>query len=125
MYCLDKYDKEQTVGCILKTIKGVTGVMIKPEPTLSLSSVAGAFGSSTGTVSGYTGEIISLTLHFWIPEGGDTLVSEAMLALRISHSLILNAVDLRLKYAPLATLQEGLEECKKDFAKIWDYPPPI
>jgi len=50
---------------------------------------------------------------------------EAMLALRISHSLILNAVDLRLKYAPLATLQEGLEECKKDFAKIWDYPPPI
>jgi len=79
---LDKYDKEQTVGCILKTIKGVTGVMIKPEPALSLSSVAGAFGSSTGTVSGYTGEIISLTLRFWIPEGGDALVSEAMLALR-------------------------------------------
>jgi len=79
---LDKYDKEQTVGCILKTIKGVTGVMIKPEPTLSLSSVAGAFGSSTGTVSGYTGEIISLALRFWIPEGGDALVSEAMLALR-------------------------------------------
>ena len=79
---LDKYDKDQTVGCILKTIKGVTGVMIKPEPTLSLSSVAGAFGSSTGTVSGYTGEIISLTLRFWIPEGGDALVSEAMLALR-------------------------------------------
>src|SRR5438874_4071355 len=79
---LDKYEKEQTVGCILKTIKGVTGVMIKPEPTLSLSSVAGAFGSSTGTVSGYSGEIISLTLRFWIPEGGDALVSEAMLALR-------------------------------------------
>ncbi len=79
---LDKYDKEQTVGCILKTIKGVIGVMLKPEPTLSLSSVAGAFGSSTGTVSGYTGEIISLTLRFWIPEGGDALVSEAMLALR-------------------------------------------
>jgi len=79
---LDKYDKDQTVGCILKTIKGVTGVMIKPEPTLSLSSVAGAFGSSTGTVSGYTGEIITLTLRFWIPEGGDAPVSEAMLALR-------------------------------------------
>ena len=79
---LDKYDKDQTAACILKTIKGVAGVMIKPEPTLSLSSVAGAFGSSTGTVSGYTGEIISLTLRFWIPEGGDTPVSEAMLALR-------------------------------------------
>jgi small-conductance mechanosensitive channel len=79
---LDKYDKDQTGECILKTIKSVTGVMIKPEPTLSLSSVAGAFGSSTGTVSGYTGEIITLTLRFWIPEGRDTPVSEAMLALR-------------------------------------------
>ncbi len=79
---LDKYDKDQTAGCIIKTIKGVTDVMIKPEPTLSLSSVAGAFGSSTGTVSGYTGEIITLTLRFWIPEGGDTSISEAMLALR-------------------------------------------
>jgi small conductance mechanosensitive channel len=79
---LDKYDKDQTAGCILNTIKGVTGVMIKPEPTLNLSSVAGAFGSSTGTVSGYTGEIITLTLRFWIPEGGDAPVSEAMLALR-------------------------------------------
>jgi small-conductance mechanosensitive channel len=78
---LDKYDKDQTVECILKTIKGVTGVMLKPEPILSLSSVAGAFGSSTGTVSGYTGEIITLTLRFWIPEGGDTPITEAMLAL--------------------------------------------
>jgi small conductance mechanosensitive channel len=79
---LDKYDKDQTAGCILKTIKGVTGVMLKPEPALSLSSVAGAFGSSTGTVSGYTGEIITLTLRFWIPEGQDSVVSEVMLALR-------------------------------------------
>jgi len=50
---------------------------------------------------------------------------EALLAVRISHSLILNAVDLRLKYVPLASLQQGLGECKKDFAKIWGYPPPI
>ncbi|HEX6110352.1 MAG TPA: mechanosensitive ion channel domain-containing protein, partial [Ktedonobacteraceae bacterium] len=79
---LDKYDKDQTTECILKTIKGITDVMIKPEPTLSLSSVAGAFGNSTGTVSGYTGEIITLTLRFWIPEGRDSIVSDAMLALR-------------------------------------------
>jgi small conductance mechanosensitive channel len=79
---LDKYDKDQTTECILTTIKGITDVMIKPEPTLSLSSVAGAFGSSTGTVSGYTGEILTLTLRFWIPEGKDTPVTEAMLALR-------------------------------------------
>jgi small-conductance mechanosensitive channel len=79
---LDTYDKDQTTECILKTIKGITGVMIKPEPTLNLSSVAGAFGNSTGTVSGYTGEIITLTLRFWIPEGQDSIVSNAMLALR-------------------------------------------
>jgi len=90
---LDKYEKDQTAECILKTIKGVTGVMIKPEPTLNLSSVAGAFGSSTGTVSGYTGEIITLTLRFWIPESGDAPVSEAMLALRAA----LPYVDLTIR----------------------------
>lgn len=79
---LEKYDKDQTTECILKTVKGVTDVGIKPEPTLGLSSVAGAFGSSTGTVSGYTGEIMTLILRFWIPEGNDTVVSEVMLALR-------------------------------------------
>ena len=79
---LDTYDQDQTTECILKTIKGITDVMIKPEPTLSLSGVAGAFGNSTGTVSGYTGEIITLTLRFWIPEGRDSIVSNAMLALR-------------------------------------------
>jgi len=79
---LDKYDKDQTTECILKAIKDVAGVMLKPEPALSLSGVAGAFGSSTGTVSGYTGEIVTLSLRFWIPEGQDIVVSNAMLALR-------------------------------------------
>jgi small conductance mechanosensitive channel len=79
---LEKYDKDQTSECILKAIKGITGVFLKPEPKLSMSSVAGAFGSSTGTVSGYTGEIVTLTLWFWIPEGQDAIVSDAMLALR-------------------------------------------
>jgi small conductance mechanosensitive channel len=79
---LEKYDKEHTTECVLKAIKGVAGVFLKPEPALSMSNVAGAFGSSTGTVSGYTGEIVTLTLRFWIPEGQDTIVSDAMLALR-------------------------------------------
>ncbi len=79
---LEKYDKDQTNECVLKAVKGVTGVIIKPEPALTLSSVAGAFGSSTGTLSGYTGEILTLTLRFWIPEGQDSVVSDVMLALR-------------------------------------------
>ena len=79
---LDKYEKDKTAECILKTIKGVNGVMIKPEPTLNLSTVAGAFGSSTGTVSGYTGEIITLILRFWFPDGDVNIISEVMIALR-------------------------------------------
>ena len=77
----EEYDKAQITERILNTIKGVNGVMVKPEPTLSLSSIAGSFGSTTGTVSGYTGEIITVTLHFWTLEGQDSVVSEAITAL--------------------------------------------
>jgi small-conductance mechanosensitive channel len=79
---LAKYEKDQTSGCILNTIKSVTGVMQKPEPALSLSSLAGAFGNTTGMVSGYTGEIITLTLRFWISGGDSSVISNAMIALR-------------------------------------------
>jgi len=33
-------------------------------------------------LSGYSGEIITLTLSFWYPAGQDTIVSEVMHALR-------------------------------------------
>ncbi len=79
---LDKYDTELTTDNILKAIKDVTGVMLKPEPTVNLSTVAGAFGNSTGTVSGYTGEIISLLLRFWISDGDASIISDVMIALR-------------------------------------------
>ena len=50
---------------------------------------------------------------------------EAEFALKISHDLILNAMALRLKYAPSQLLQQGLAECKNDFVKIWGYPPHV
>jgi small conductance mechanosensitive channel len=78
----EEYDKAQATEHILSTIKEVSGVIEKPEPTLALSGIAGSFGSATGTVSGYTGEIITLTLHFWIPERQESVVSDAMIALR-------------------------------------------
>lgn len=78
----EEYDKAQAIEHILNTIKEVNGVMVNPEPTLSLSSIAGSFGGTTGAVSGYSGEIITLTLHFWIPESQDSVVSDAMIALR-------------------------------------------
>jgi small-conductance mechanosensitive channel len=78
----EEYDKDKMSESILKTIKEVNGVMMKPEPVLSLSAVAGSFGGTTGTLSGYSGEIITLTLSFWYPAGQDTRVSEVMHALR-------------------------------------------
>jgi small-conductance mechanosensitive channel len=77
----EEYDKDEMSESILKTIKEVNGVMMKPEPMLSLSAVAGSFGGTTGTLSGYSGEIITLTLSFWYPAGQDTIVSEVMHAL--------------------------------------------
>ena len=78
----EEYDKAQTAEHILNTIKEVHGVMANPEPELSFSAISGSFGGSTGAASGYTGEIITLTLRFWIPEGQDPVVSDAMIALR-------------------------------------------
>lgn len=78
----EEYDKERLTECILNAIKEVRGVMMKPEPTLALSNVAGSFGGSTGTLSGYSGEIITLLLRFWSPEGDDSVISNAMHDLR-------------------------------------------
>jgi small conductance mechanosensitive channel len=78
----EEYDKERMTECILNAIKEVKGVMMKPEPILALSNVAGSFGGSTGTLSGYSGEIITLLLRFWSPEGDDSVISDAMHDLR-------------------------------------------
>ena len=77
----EEYEQDTMAECILKAIKEVNGVMLKSEPTLSLSSVAGSFEGSTGTVSGYAGEIITLILRFWTREGDDSALSDAMHAL--------------------------------------------
>lgn len=50
---------------------------------------------------------------------------EAKQALRIAHDLILNALDLRLTYAPSDVLKEHFEVCKQDFVKIWKYETHI
>jgi hypothetical protein len=51
--------------------------------------------------------------------------AESRQAFCIAHDLILNAVDLRLNYSSSTVLKERLEECKKDFVRIWGYPPHI
>lgn len=78
----EDFEIDQTTESILNTIKEVNGVMLKPEPELRLMGTAGSFGSTTGITSGYTGRIITLALRFWLPEGQDSIVTDAMLALR-------------------------------------------
>lgn len=46
-------------------------------------------------------------------------------ALRSAHDLLMNAVDLRLRYAPSQELGALLEVCKADFKNIWGYEPHL
>ncbi len=78
----EDFEIDETAECILKAIKEVNGVMLKPEPELRLTGTAGSFGGTTGTTSGYTDRIITLALRFWFPEGQESIVTNAMFALR-------------------------------------------
>jgi hypothetical protein len=51
--------------------------------------------------------------------------AESAFAVRSSHDLLMNAVGLRLKYAPSEELSSLFEICKTDFNSIWGYPPHI
>jgi hypothetical protein len=50
---------------------------------------------------------------------------EAKFAMMLGYDLMLNAVDLRLKYAPSDSLQLLLDECKADFSRIWGHAPHL
>lgn len=50
---------------------------------------------------------------------------EARFAIMLGYDLMLNAVDLRLKYAPSDALQLLLDECKADFSRIWGHSPHL
>jgi hypothetical protein len=50
---------------------------------------------------------------------------EALAALRIGHDLLINALDLRLKYEASEELRKSFEVCTEDFQDVWRYPPHI
>ncbi len=72
----------ETPELILKTIKEISSVMVKPEPRVTVSSITGTVNGYTGAQSGYTGKAITLTLRFWIASGQISTVSEVMCGLR-------------------------------------------
>jgi len=86
----EEFDKEATPDQILKIVKELENVLVKPEPTIAVSRFAGTFGGTTGSTTGYTATIVTLTLRFWIASGRYMTVTEVMCAL---HKALPN-VDL-------------------------------
>src|SRR5579863_6142193 len=64
----DEYNQDETSEQILKAIKEIETVMVKPEPAVFLSA--------------YTGPQVTLTIRFWIANGQIATVSEVMYTLR-------------------------------------------
>lgn len=64
----DEYKREETAKTILKAVKGIETVMVKPEPVVYLSA--------------YAGTQITLTIRFWIANGQIATVSDVMYTLR-------------------------------------------
>lgn len=50
---------------------------------------------------------------------------EEQLALRLTHDLALNSIDLRLQCAPNKDHQARFDQCVIDFSLIWGYPAHI
>jgi Family of unknown function (DUF5677) len=50
---------------------------------------------------------------------------DGSLVLRASHDMLLNAVELRLKYVASDAVKAQLKQCKQDFINIWGYPAHI
>lgn len=51
--------------------------------------------------------------------------TEGTWALKLAHDLILNSVDLRLKYTASVHLHQQFDQCRHDFINIWGYSPHI
>lgn len=64
----DDYNQEETSEKILKAIKEIETVMVKPEPAVFLSA--------------YAGTQVTLTIRFWIANGQIATVSDVMYTLR-------------------------------------------
>ncbi len=79
----DEFHQDETPAQVLNVIKEMENVLVKPEPTISVSRFAGVTGSIADAATGYTGtgKTVFLTLHFWMPGGRYETVTEVMCAL--------------------------------------------
>ncbi len=86
----EEFNKEEMPDQILKIVREIDDVLVKPEPAIYVSRYSGTFGGNTGATTGYTTQIVILTLRFWIATGHYTTVTEVISAL---HRVLPN-VDL-------------------------------
>lgn len=79
----DAFHEDETPAQILKLVKEMENVLVKPEPTVAVSRFTGMTGGFSDSSTGYTGpgKAVFLTLRFWMPEGRYQTVTEVMCAL--------------------------------------------
>ncbi|HEV2580149.1 MAG TPA: mechanosensitive ion channel domain-containing protein [Ktedonobacteraceae bacterium] len=77
----EEFDKDETPPTILDVVRKQENVLVKPEPHVFVNHYAGTFGGTTGVKTGYSGQIVVLTLRFWMPSGRYDTVTEVMSAL--------------------------------------------
>ncbi len=106
--------------------------------TLEMAKEAGQLASLHSLAFDYASAFVHPSAMFVLsalsqPDPGENVLhvsvrpqdEQAKQALQIGHDLVLNAVDLRLKYSPSGALQERFDACVQDFARIWGFPPHL
>jgi small conductance mechanosensitive channel len=73
----EEFNKDETPALILKVVREMENVLVKPEPSIAVTRFTGTFGGTTG----YTTQVVMLTLRFWMPGGRYETVTEVMCAL--------------------------------------------
>src|SRR5437588_2012167 len=78
----EEFVKDETVNQIIKALKGIETVMVKPEPVVM--------------INGYTGNSITLLVRYWVANRQPGTISEVMYTLRT----ILPNADLAILESP-------------------------
>ncbi len=85
----EEFVKDQTPERIIKALKEMAIVLVKPEPTAA--------------ISGYSGKLVTLAVHFWIASGPPVTVSEQL----ASVSEVMYTLHTVLPDADIAVLESA------------------
>lgn len=77
----EEFNKEETPTQILKAVREIENVLVKPEPSVYLSRYSSTFDSTTGATASNNITLAVLSIRFWIATGHYSTVTEVMSAL--------------------------------------------